>query len=184
MIEVEAVQPNAREYRPVRKGWGTIHWVCAIPANAILVGFIAFGLISTTQRDWYVPPGLFAALLLGSWLVSVAGTHWLRRVSVSELAKSPAGRLAWKWTIDRTGLRFETGLQSNSVEWRGVKSVLDEKDRFVFLVTPAYNPVLPKRLLTAKQLEELAALVSEVQTSGRLGAGVDSPPLPSDNQRP
>ena len=49
----------------------------------------------------------------------------------------------------------------------------DEKDRFLFLVSPAYNPVLPKRLLDEQQLSDLRELISEIRAGGRLGAGLD-----------
>jgi len=54
-----------------------------------------------------------------------------------------------------------------------VKAFQEEKDRFLFLVTPAYNPVLPTRLLTDEQKQALRALVADVRARGVLGAGVD-----------
>ena len=90
------------------------------------------------------------------------------------------GGLPWRWRINGTGLRFDSGLQSNRLDWRGVKQVRDEKDRFVFLVSPAYNPVLPKRLLNDRQMETLRALIADLRASGRLGGGVDYPPPASD----
>ena len=69
------------------------------------------------------------------------------------------------------------------IDWRGVKSFVEEKDRFLFLITPALNLVLPKRLLSPEQSTELRALIAEVTVSGRLGTGVDSPPPSSDNPR-
>jgi hypothetical protein len=68
---------------------------------------------------------------------------------------------------------FSNGLQTNDVDWRAIMKVRDESDRFVFLVTPAYNPVLPKRLLGEQQLADLRGLIAEVTASGRLGRGVD-----------
>ena len=182
MIEIKAVQPNARENRPIRRGWGLVHWVCLIPANAVVMGFAAFGIVATTNDEWYLPASLFSAFLIGSWLVSVFGAYWYKSVVADEMKKAPTGRLAWDWKIDAQGMRFDNGLQSNAVDWRGVKTVREERDRFVFLVTPAYNFVLPKRLLTDDQSVELTALISDSRIAGRLGSGVDSPSLPSDNR--
>jgi hypothetical protein len=39
-------------------------------------------------------------------------------------------------------------------------------------VTPAYNPVLPKRLLGEQQLADLRSLIADLTASGRLGRGV------------
>jgi hypothetical protein len=64
-------------------------------------------------------------------------------------------------------------LQRNTTDWRAIKTVIEEADRFLFLVTPGNNPVLPKRNLSSDQVEALRALIQRVEASGRLGAGVD-----------
>nr|WP_255500214.1 YcxB family protein [Brevundimonas sp. P7753] len=81
--------------------------------------------------------------------------------------------MKWRWSIDQQGLLFENGLQSNRLDWAGVKTVQEEADRFLFLVTPSNNPVLPKRLLDGDQMDRFRALVAEAKASGRLGGGVD-----------
>jgi len=104
------------------------------------------------------------------WLVS----GWaVRKVSSREAKKTPTGNLPWKWSIDADGIVFRNGLQTNNVDWRAIRTVREESDRFLFLVTPAYNPVLPKRLLNEQQLAGLRSRVAEVTASGRLGRGVD-----------
>ena len=183
MIEVKAVQPIGRENRPIKQGWGLVHWVCLIPAFAVLLGFAAFGMVASAEDDWNAFSNLYAAFLIGSWLIWVLGGIWYRRVVADETRRAPTGPLVWDWTIDVVGMRFENGLQSNAVDWRGVKTVREENDRFVFLVTPAYNFVLPKRLMNDRQLVQLTELITSLRSSGRLGSGVDSPPLPSDNLR-
>jgi hypothetical protein len=173
MIEIADVRPTPREARPLTGGWGAIHWVCVFPTYAFLIGFLAFGVVAVSLARESLPPGLFGGFLLGSWLLWALGQHWQRRSYAAEARRAPAGALAWRWRIDQAGLQFDTGLQSNRVDWRAVKTVRDEKDRFLFLVSPAYNPVLPKRLLDERQLTDLRGLISEVQTSGRLGAGLE-----------
>ena len=169
MIEIEAVQPNAREFRPMRRGWGLIHWACLVPSYAYLVGFLAFGVLAGSL----LPEGLFFGAVVGSWLLSLLGAQWLKQVTYNEQRKAPTSSLPWRWRIDDEGLSFDNGLQTNRVDWRGVKIVQEERDRFLFLVTPAYNPVLPKRLMTAEQVVALKALIADVTASGRLGRGVD-----------
>jgi hypothetical protein len=70
-------------------------------------------------------------------------------------------------------MHCRTALAATFYDWRGIKDVLREHDRFVFLLSPAYNAPLPIRCLTQDQLQELEALIAEVRASGRLGAGVD-----------
>ena len=173
MIEIADVCPTPREARPLTGGWGAAHWICILPTYAFLIGFLTFGILAVSLAGDSLPPGLFGGLLLGSWLVWTLGLHWQRRNYASEARKAPVGALAWRWRINEAGLQFDNGLQSNSVDWRAVKTVRDEKDRFLFLVSPAYNPVLPKRLLDERQLAEVRSLITGVRDSGRLGAGLD-----------
>lgn len=172
MIEVDAVQPTAREFRSITRGWGAIHWVCIIPTYAFLFGFSVFGVLATSLADGLLPPALFSGLLLGSWLVWLLGRRWTTKVATAEHRNSPTGPLPWRWEIDASALAFDNGLQRNRVDWRAVRSVREDKDRFVFLVTPGYNPVLPTRLLSEGQLAELRELIAEANNSGRLGAGL------------
>ncbi|PZO04751.1 MAG: hypothetical protein DCF29_09840 [Alphaproteobacteria bacterium] len=173
MIEIEAVQPTAREFRSIRRGWGLIHWVCLLPTHAFLIGFVLFGVVALAVSDNTQAHGLFSVFLIGSWLLSLIGGSVVRRVVAREMRRSPAGNLPWRWLIDERGLEFDNGLQCNRVDWRAVKAFQEEKDRFLFLVTPAYNPVLPTRLLTDEQKQALRALVADVRARGVLGAGVD-----------
>jgi len=173
MIEIEAVQPTAREFRSIRKGWGLIHWVCLLPTYAFLLGFILFGCVTVFLAGDILPEGLFSAFLVGSWLVSLAGGYVVKQVVARETRNAPAGNLPWRWRIDDHGLEFDNGLQINRVDWRAVRTFREEKDRFLFLVTPAYNPVLPLRLLDEEQRRTLRALVIDLRERGVLGAGVD-----------
>lgn len=173
MIEVEAVQPTAKEFRSIKRGWGVIHWVCVLPTYAFLMGFLVYGLIASSLADDLLPPFMFSGCLVASWVAWFFGSKAARWAATSEARKSPTGALPWKWSLDSGGVTFSNGLQTNTLNWRAVKTVLEEKDRFLFLVTPAYNPVLPKRLLSEDQLRDIRQLISEVNASGDLGRGVD-----------
>lgn len=173
MIVVENVQPTAREFRHITVGWGAMHWVCIPYTYAFLLGLLVHGLIVSSLAGWFLPPFLFGGCLAGSVVLWMVSGWAVRKTAASVTAKSPTGGLSWKWSIDAEGIVFTNGLQTNQLDWRAVKSVRDESDRFLFLVTPAYNPVLPNRLLDEAQLAALRALIAEVTASGRLGRGVD-----------
>lgn len=168
-VRIDNVEPTAREMRALNRGWGAIHWVCILPSHAFLLGLLAYGFLA---RD-AAPAGLFSAVLVVSWLVLLGGQAISRRASEAAARKAPTGGLTWTWIIDDQFLTFDNGLQVNRVDWRAVKSVNEDRDRFVFLVTPGYNPVLPKRLLDPGQRVDVEALISEAGRTGRLGAGVD-----------
>lgn len=178
MIDIAAVVPTPQEMRAIRRGWGVIHWICMIPTYAFLAGFIAFGTVASFIVGDALPDGLFSVFLVASWLVSALGSLWYRSVVAKAQKSSPTGDLPWRWTVDESGFVFDNGLQRNQLHWRGIKSVTEERDRFIFLVTPMNNPVLPKRLLTEAETTELRALIDAARTEP---PGVDSPPLPSDN---
>lgn len=169
VIHIEAVAPTAREMRAIRRGWGGLHWVCLLPRYAFVMGFATFGLMV----EGTAPAGLFGTVVIISGLVWWGGLQLTQIVAARAQRKSPTGVLTWAWTIDDQAMTFDNGLQLTRVDWRAVKSVTEDGDRFVFLVTPGYNPVLPKRLLDASQLAALKALIAEVTGSGRLGAGLD-----------
>jgi len=173
MIEIEAVQPTAREFRAIGRGWGAIHWACVPYTYAFLAGFLIYGVVVGSIAGDFLPPLLFSGLLAASWIVWWASARAVRWAAAAATKKSPAGLLPWKWSIGPDGILFANGLQTNEVDWRAVKTVREEDDRFLFLVTPAYNPVLPKRLLDEGQLTELRRLIEDVKASGRLGRGVD-----------
>ncbi|MBX9460789.1 MAG: YcxB family protein [Brevundimonas sp.] len=173
MIEIEAVQPTAREFRSISRGWGAIHWVCIPYTYAFLFGFLIYGLVASSLAEDVLPPLLFSGTLFVTWLVWFVSAWVVRKVSSREAAKAPTGSLPWKWSIGADGIVFANGLQTNKVDWRAIKTVREESDRFLFLVTPAYNPILPKRLLDEPQLAALRGLIADVTASGRLGRGVD-----------
>ncbi len=172
MIEIEAVQPTAREFRSIKGGWGAIHWVCMPYTYAFLLGFLIYGLVANALTGHVLPPFLLSGALLVTWIARLVAGWAVQKVSSHEAGKAPAGNLPWKWSIGPEGVLFSNGLQTTNVDWRAIKIVREESDRFLFLVTPAYNPVLPKRLLGEQQLADLRSLIADLTASGRLGRGV------------
>lgn len=173
MIVIEDVKPTPREQRPNKKGWGAVCWACIPYTYAYLGGLLVYGFAVQAIAGEFLPQQLFNGVLVGSFLAWWGGAWLARRIWMAAALKAPTGPLTWRWAIDREGLVFENSLQANRVDWAGVKSVQEESDRFVFLVTPSYNPVLPKRLLDDEQADRFRALLAEAKASGRLGGGVD-----------
>ena len=172
MIEIEAVQPNAHEFRAIKRGWGFLHWALTVPALVGWLGFTVFGLVVLSLAGPIVPPEILPAALVTPYLIWRLSNWMVRKVAASAQRSSPTGGLPWNWRIDADGIVFDNGLQRNQIDWRGVKGVREEEDRFVFLVVPANNPILPTRLLTTNQQSELRSLIADLETTGRLGAGV------------
>ncbi|MCA0367613.1 MAG: YcxB family protein [Proteobacteria bacterium] len=173
MIVVEAVRPTASELRPITSGWGAIHWLNVLPLYVGFLGFLIFGFVAMGPEGDAYPPGLLFVFFVGTivaWWASCRLTVW-RNAKARRMA--PAGDMDWRWTISEDGLRFESPLQTAWTDWKAIKSVQEEKDRFLFLLVPNQSPVLPKRLLTEEQTLALRTLVDDLDRRGVLGAGVD-----------
>ena len=173
MIVIDAVAPNAHEMRPIQRGWGLIHWVGCLPLYILILAAILFGVTVSAVAGDHLPPLLLGGYIIGTVVLWAFANRWAQAVVAAEARKSPVGGLTWRWSIDDQGFAFDNGLQSNRLDWRAIKAIRDESDRFVFLVAPHYNPILPSRLLDAGELAQLQALIEEVKASGRLGRGVD-----------
>jgi hypothetical protein len=173
MLRIENVTPTAREMRPLQRGWGMIHWVVCLPTYIPILGLLALGITMAILVGDILPPMLLSGILCGTSVAWWLGWRWAHSLTLAATRKSPVGGLPWIWTLDPQGLVFENALQTNRLDWRGVRAVREERDRFVFLVSPQYNPVLPRRLLSQDQIAELLALLAQVKSEGRLGRGVD-----------
>lgn len=173
-IEIRNVSPTPREFRAFKRGWGAVHWACIPYTYAFLSGFALYGIVVSILAEDVLPPFLLSGFLIGTWLIWLFSAWFVRFASAREARKAPAGSLPWDWRIGPEEIVFTNGLQTNRCDWRAVKLVREEDDRFIFLVSPAYNPVLPKRLLDEGQLSGLRALVDEVRANGRLGAGLSA----------
>lgn len=137
------------------------------------IGFLIFGLLALGPDGDRFPPSLMFLAFLTTLLVWMISNRVLMDVAARAARSSPTGARPWRWRIDADGLVLDNGLHHNRIDWRGVRAVLEEKDRFLFLVTPAYNPVLPSRSLTPEQKTALRALVAEVTATGRMGTGAE-----------
>ena len=159
-IVIEEVQPTAHELRPLRKGWGLLHWVMNLPLWVGFIGFGLFGLASLKWSDNAFPPLLLIASLLATYLAWALSVKLVAGVISRVEKQAPVGKPVWRWTLDDRGLTQEVPLQSSFYDWRAIKDVRVEADRFVFLILPGFNPVLPRRLLDADQVRALQDLIA------------------------
>ncbi|GAA0629516.1 hypothetical protein GCM10009422_28730 [Brevundimonas kwangchunensis] len=174
MIEVRGVQPTARELRHVTSGWGGLHWWQLAHQLLPFAGLWVLAVFVWSRASWH--PELTSAVSL---TVIVTTFLWLsvrsvlNRVTLQAARQAPGGGMLSDWTIDGTGLAFGTPVASSRIGWEGIKAVREEKDRFIFLMSPAANPVLPKRHLSEDQQAALRQLVADVTAANRIGRGVD-----------
>ncbi|WP_428152951.1 YcxB family protein [Brevundimonas sp.] len=159
-IVVEEVQPTAHELRPLRKGWGRLHWVMNLPLWVGFIGFGLFGLAALKSSDNAFPPLLLIVSLLATYLAWALSVKLVACVIARVEKRAPVGKPVWRWTLDDRGLTQEASLQSSFYDWRAIKDVRVEADRFVFLILPGFNPVLPRRLLDADQVRALENLIA------------------------
>jgi len=159
LIILENVRPSGRELRQIWRGWGAVHWACIPHTNAFIVGFGLYGVASIEWADGLIPTGAFLMMFGLSYVVWVASGWAVRRAAAAEGSRAPTGGKPWRWTIDHAGFTFDNGLQTNRLAWGAIKSVKEDADRYVLLVTPQNNPVLPKRILDDRQHAEFRRLV-------------------------
>jgi len=174
MIEVPGVQPTARELRPVTRGWGGLHWWHLLYRATPFLGLWSLAVLIAVEVFWNPWLNKMAALIVvATSVVWVGVALMVNRVTLKAAREAPGGGMVSDWTIDETGLAFGTPTTSSRVRWEGIKAVREEKDRFVFLLSPAGSPFLPKRCLSEDQQAVLRQLVAEVTAANRLGRGVD-----------
>jgi len=172
VIRIEGVRPLPGELRSISGGWGALHWFACIPMFLpLLVLPIVLVVIGDMDDASAVQARvlgvMFATVIL--WVLVQRMTPWV----YSRAGKSaPTAGASYLWEISETGLEVGGALMASRIDWRAVKAVREEVDRFVFLLTPVNNPVLPKRQMTAGQITALKALIADVTASGRLGRGL------------
>lgn len=173
MIHVPAVQPTARELRGIRGGWGATHWIAMAPWIIPYVGLLALMALLLSRGEPRGAPWVPFAVVLatyGLWFVAAHAVQWsLIRAGQT----SPSGRTPLDWTLDAEGVTQTNGLMTSRFRWEAVREVREESDRFVLLIAPQTNPVLPRRLLDEAQFAALRGLIDDARKNGRLGRGVD-----------
>lgn len=168
MIEVRDVQPNPRELRPVLKAWPGVRWSSSGPMLWLCACAIAITGINLATRGSVLIPLAQVVMLFGVFLLAVVMT----RQNARAVRASPTAGLVSDWRIDEAGLRFASPIHEHRFDWRGIMRVVEDEDRFIFVVSLVTNPVLPTRFMDEDQKTQLRALIADVVASGRMGAGV------------
>lgn len=171
-IVIEGVAPTVSEIRQCRTAWAStarIAWIQTLTLIGVLViGIVLASIFASPQTVVWIAST--AAALLLALIVSgnVVMSAYARACVDAAQVPGPA-----QWSVDDRGIRVETATGVGSHGWEGIARIIEEDDRFVFAISPFFNPVLPKRQMTAEQIAALKALIADVTASGRLGRGVD-----------
>ncbi|MDQ8027095.1 MAG: YcxB family protein [Brevundimonas sp.] len=171
MIEVRNVEQTARDLRPLKGGWGVLHWYAYLPWLIPYLGLVVMTALLMGSAPWLeFTPVWIALVTVVLWVVA---SHLMHRAMLHQAAKAPSRGVPYDWAFDNEGLVQTNPLMSSHIRWAAMHDVREEADRFIILISPQSNPVLPKRLMTEAQIVALRTLVTEVRASGRLGRGVD-----------
>jgi len=171
MIEVTEVRPTPGEMRPVFGAWPVVRaW------GYVTRGWAATMILLTVGVGWWLAtPAVFlwiavclAALVYGLLLLALVANRHIDRIGRA----TPLGRSPSRWVLDEAGVRIISPLGEQSLDWRAIVRVAEEKDRLLFAAMPGRTHVLPTRCLRPDQLAALRGLIVEVRASGRLGAGL------------
>lgn len=172
MIVVEDVRQTPHEMRLVLAAWPVVRtWGLAVrlwlAATFVTTAALILWPFDIDRNLWLLVS--FYAMIVGVIALSLIAN---RRISKAARA-APLGDAPSRWVLDETGLRIEHALSTQSLDWRAVVRVVEERDRIIFAVLPSRNHVLPLRCLRPDQQEAVRKLIAEASESGRLGAGVD-----------
>ena len=166
-IEYELTQKDFTESYTVhrnRKGltkWARrlFTWIVALFAIFILFGFAVKP--SLEMARGLLP--FFGLIVL--WLGILWALPWwlMRRQFLSQ----PGAHGPRTAALDDSGTHWRWNGGSSDVEWRNYIRSLEGKHQILFYTSPACFNILPKRALTAEQLNELRGLLKERIVAGR-----------------
>lgn len=97
------------------------------------------------------------------FFLPVIAANALVYLGESRRRKSPIAQGGYSWSLDDEGIRYASPAVSNWVAWSVIKRVREQQDRFVFVADGGELLPLPKRALSAEQIEAVRALVSRVK---------------------
>jgi len=167
VIEVGGVQPNPRELRPVLKAWPGVRWSSSVPMLGLCLGAVVTIGVNAATRGPVLISVVQGVIVVGVFLLALLMT----RQNALAVRTSPTAGLASDWRVDETGVRFSSPIHEHAFEWRGIMRVVEDEDRFIFVVSLVSNPVLPMRFMDEDQKTGLRALIAEATASGRMGSG-------------
>ena len=178
-IEIGDVRRTPWEMRPIYRVWPAARWW----GYSVRLAFGLLYLVTIGVAWWFSTAQGFAWIVvcLCALVYAPLALGWVGAKRISLVARAtPLGGAITAWRLDLTGIRVSNAFSMETLDWRGVVRVVEEKDRIIFAATPTRNYVLPMRCLAPGQLEALRALIADLRITGRLGAGVDYPTPASD----
>jgi hypothetical protein len=171
VVTVAGVTPTPKEGRPALAAWPALRLTARWPMLWLGLFMIATILVAAFDSSgpvaWVV--GLQLAGLYG--FVGLSLLAHRRIMTVSRAAPISQPPVAWRLSAEGFVVSAE-GLESR-VAWPLVAAAVEEKDRWIFALTPNSNFILPLRVLDAVQAEAVRGLVADARTRGVLGVGVD-----------
>jgi len=178
-IVVTGVRPTPDELRPPPMIWPSVRKRRWLPEAILIAGVIVSTLVASGPEgswlwSWVLVTGL---ITLRFWRWSMRSVH--RAMSEAAFAL-PSNKVPTIWTLDATGLQLESPTFRGAYRWRAVVDVLDEGDRFVFVISPFLALSLPRSAMNDDQIAALNALLAHLRREHAFGGGVDYPPPPSD----
>ena len=167
MIEVRGVRATPRELRPVLKAWPGERWMSVVPMLWLYACMMATIVLTTRVPSHAFIPWVQLTMLFGMFVIGFV----LTRRTARAVAASPTAGHGMNWVLDEKGIRISSPVHEHGYDWRGVMRVVEDKDRFIVVISLVTNHVLPIRVLTEDQKTGLRALIADVTASGRMGAG-------------
>ena len=171
VVEVFGVQPTPKEGRAAIKAWPTIRRWTTWPM--LWLGLFMMATILVAAFDPYGPVAWVVGLQLAG-LYGFVGLSMLAHQRVMAVSRAaPISQRPVTWRLSADGFVVSAERLESRVSWTLVAAAVEEKDRWIFALTPNSNFILPLRGLDADQIAAVRAIVADVRSRGVLGAGVD-----------
>lgn len=170
MIEVPEVKATPEELGPF-SAWDEATRRLCVPLYVQIAGLLAVVLIVAGMSRNTALTIIVAVTALATFLLEKAAAQWALAAQQRVHRATPMGSAASTYVIDDEGLHVRNPHGVSLMRWSAMKGVLRDRNRFVFLVSPNNNTVLPRRLMSSAQELALIDMIA--------GAGVeltDGPP--------
>ena len=171
VVEVFGVHPTPKESRAAIKAWPAIRRWTTWPM--LWLGLFMMATILVAAFDPYGPVAWVVGLQLAG-LYGFVGLSMLAHQRVMAVSRAaPISQRPVTWRLSADGFVVSAERLESRVSWTLVAAAVEEKDRWIFALTPNSNFILPLRGLDADQIAAVRAIVADVRSRGVLGAGVD-----------
>ena len=125
----------------------------ALLSGAVFVVVIVAQPALRTTTNAVTTVALIAFLVLCTWIAP-----W--RAARNQFRRQPSAHGPRTLTLDSKGMHWRWDGGAADVEWKNVTRYLEAKDGFLLYVSPAVFNMVPKRALSASQLNDLRSLLA------------------------